>query len=122
MLWIAEFTSVVYFQYLEGIIKLMNKKAYRVDRRNKKNEGNVYVVRGTGERQEERKSYEKYYHNQQSRLDATTRPKSLPMRLLCPARREGCRTIADGAQVVASSYHVLLYVTIREVIFVFCHH
>jgi hypothetical protein len=34
----------------------MNKKAYRADRRNKKkNEGNVYVVRGTGERQEERK-------------------------------------------------------------------
>lgn len=45
----------MYFQYLQGIIKLMKKKACLVDHRNKKIiEGNIYVVKGIGERQEER--------------------------------------------------------------------
>lgn len=51
-----------------------------------------------------------------------TRPRTLPMRLFSPAQNGRCRTIADGAQVVPSSHHVsLLYVTIHEVIFQFCH-
>jgi ABC-type metal ion transport system substrate-binding protein len=60
----------------------MNKKAYLADHRNKKSEGNIYVVREIGERQEGRKNFEQYYHNQQTRPAATTRPKTLPMRLL----------------------------------------
>jgi N-acetylneuraminic acid mutarotase len=90
----------------------MNKKACLADQRNNKiSEGNVYVVRGIGQRQEERqkkKSYEQYYHNQQNRT-ATTRPKTLPMGLLCPAQSGRGRTMADGALVVPCSYHVLLY-------------
>ena len=69
------------------------------------------MVRGIGERQEEReterdKCYEQYYHNLQNR-PATTRPKTLPIGLLCSTQRERerergrSRTIADGAQVVA---------------------
>jgi hypothetical protein len=50
----------------------MKKKACLADRRNtKKIEGTIYVVRGIGERQEDRererereKCYEQYYHNQ----------------------------------------------------------
>jgi hypothetical protein len=108
----------------------MNKKACLADQKGEKKiwGGNIYVVRGIGERQGER---ERERVKKKKAMDniiiiSRTGPPQHARKLyqqgcFAPAQRGRCRTIADGAQVVAWSYHVLLHVAIGEVIFQFCH-
>lgn len=92
----------------------------------KKIEGNIYVVRGIGERQEERERERQKNAMNDIIIISGTGPPQHARKLYergCFARLKlgRKRTIADGAQVVACSYHVLLYVTMGEFIFQFCH-